>query len=154
PERRMETRPLRVSGFAAACTLFLLASHTASTAPQDPSPRAASSQAAAPPQTVVSRTCAGCHNDRTRSGNLSLAGFEVANASSHRDVAERMIGKLRAGQMPPAGMPRDEAALSGLADALEAETDAHVAEAAPGRRTFQRLNRAEYERSIHDLLAL
>src|SRR4029078_5115021 len=32
--------------------------------------------------------------------------------------------------------------------------DAHATEAAPGRRTFQRLNRAEYEHAVHDLLAL
>src|SRR5205823_1077253 len=61
---------------------------------------------------------------------------------------------LRAGQMPPAGVPRDPAALTALADALEAAADAHAAEAAPGRRTFQRLNRAEYERAVRDLLAL
>src|SRR6185503_8699348 len=109
---------------------------------------------AASPQTVVTRTCVGCHNDRTRSGNLSLASFDVATAASHRETTERMIRKLRAGQMPPAGVPRDDAALTALADALETEADAHATQSAPGRRTFQRLNRAEYERSIHDLLAL
>src|SRR5205085_1977788 len=41
-----------------------------------------------------------------------------------------------------------------LADALEAQVDARAADAPPGRRTFQRLNRAEYARSVHDLLAL
>jgi len=71
------------------------------------------------------------------------------------EVAEKMIRKLRAGQMPPPGSRRpDEAALARLADALEAQADAHAADAPPGRRTFQRLNRAEYARSIHDLLAL
>ena len=107
------------------------------------------------PQTVVTRTCVGCHNDRTRSGGLSLASFDVAAAADHPEIAEKMIRKLRAGQMPPPGSRRpDEAALARLADALEAQADAHAADAPPGRRTFQRLNRAEYARSIHDLLAL
>jgi len=107
------------------------------------------------PQTVVTRTCVGCHNDRTRSGNLSLAAFDVATAGEHPDVAEKMIRKLRAGQMPPPGSRRpDEATLARLADALEAQADARANDARPGRRTFQRLNRAEYARSIHDLLAL
>src|SRR3954462_10686512 len=108
------------------------------------------------PQAVVARSCATCHNDRTRSGGLSLQGFEVANAGAHADVAEKMIRKLRAGQMPPPGSRRPDAALlDGLATALETEADRHAAaESTPGRRTFQRLNRAEYTRSIHDLLAL
>jgi hypothetical protein len=147
----MVNRSSRVGGVAAICAITLLGSQTARTAGrQDPQP----GRAAAPPQTVVTRTCVGCHNDRTRSGNLSLASFDVATAASHRETTERMIRKLRAGQMPPAGIPRDDVALTALADALEAEADAHATEAAPGRRTFQRLNRAEYERAVHDLLAL
>ena len=147
----MLKRPSRAGGFAAVCALSLLmGSQIATTAaPQEPSTRAVQA-----PQAVISRTCVGCHNDRTRNGNLSLASFEVAAAASHRDVTERMIRKLRAGQMPPAGIPRDESALAALAAALEAEADAHAADAAPGRRSFQRLNRDEYERSIHDLLGL
>ena len=107
------------------------------------------------PQALVARTCVGCHNDRTHSGNLSLASFDVATAGEHADVAEKMIRKLRAGQMPPPGSRRpDETSLARLADALEAQVDARAADAPPGRRTFQRLNRAEYARSVHDLLAL
>ena len=147
----MVNRSSRVGGVAAICAVTLLGAQTARTAsPQDPQP----GRAAAPPQTVVTRTCVGCHNDRTRSGNLSLASFDVATAASHRDITERMIRKLRAGQMPPAGIPRDDAALTALADALETEADAHATEAVPGRRTFQRLNRAEYEHAVRDLLAL
>ncbi|MBI1873933.1 MAG: DUF1592 domain-containing protein [Acidobacteria bacterium] len=66
-----------------------------------------------------------------------------------------MIRKLRAGLMPPPGSRRpDDAVLTGLADVLEAQVDARAAEPPPGRRSFQRLNRAEYARSIRDLLAL
>ena len=97
----------------------------------------------------------GCHNDRARSGNLSLESFDVATAGQHADTTEKMIRKLRAGQMPPPGTRRpDEAALANLADVLEAQADARAPDLAPGRRSFQRLNRAEYARSIHDLLAL
>jgi Protein of unknown function (DUF1592)/Protein of unknown function (DUF1588)/Protein of unknown function (DUF1587)/Protein of unknown function (DUF1595)/Protein of unknown function (DUF1585) len=103
---------------------------------------------------VISRTCTGCHNDRMRAGDLSLAGFDVGTAGQHSDVTEKVIRKLRAGLMPPPGVRRDDAALAALASALETEADAHAATLPPGRRTFQRLNRAEYARSIHDLLAL
>ena len=67
-----------------------------------------------------------------------------------------MIRKVRAGQMPPAGGRRPaDAALDGLAAALEAAADARAAQvAAPGRRSFQRLNRAEYAQSVRDLVGL
>src|SRR6266545_3346889 len=54
-------------------------------------------------QATVTDTCARCHNDRTKSGNLSLQSFSVATAGQHSDIAEKMIRKLRAGQMPPPG---------------------------------------------------
>src|SRR5262245_48873589 len=119
------------------------------------------SVAATPPinpaaaQDVVAKTCVGCHNDRGRAGNLSLQSFDITTAAEHVETAEKMIRKLRAGLMPPPGSRRpEEAALSNLAEVLEAQTDARASDPEPGRRTFQRLNRAEYARSIHDLLAL
>ena len=107
-------------------------------------------------QAIVDGTCLRCHNDRLRSGNMSLEGFEVAAAVDRPELAEHMVRKLRAGLMPPAGVRRpDEAALTGLAVALETRLDAAAAaNPDPGRRGFQRLNRAEYERSIRDLLAV
>src|SRR5262245_26519437 len=105
-------------------------------------------------QAIIDKTCAGCHNARIQNGNLSLEGFTIDKAAAQRDVSERMIRKLRAGQMPPAGGRRPaEEQLTALAAALEARLDAE-AEAMPGRRTFQRLNRTEYARAIRDLLAL
>lgn len=119
-------------------------------------PQAVAPAALATAQTVVTRTCVTCHNDRVRNGNLSLAAFNVADAGANAPIAEKMIRKLRAGQMPPAGSRRPEDdVLDRLADVLEAQVDARAAaHPSPGRRTFQRLNRTEYARSIHDLLAL
>ena len=107
-------------------------------------------------QAIVDETCQRCHNDRTRYGNMSLESFEVALADESPELAEKMIRKLRAGMMPPAGVRRpDETALESLATLLETRIDeAAAANPNPGRRTFQRLNRAEYERSVRDLLLL
>jgi cytochrome c553 len=118
-----------------------------STTPDDPDARA---------QAVIVSSCRQCHNDRSRAGNLSLASFEVAGAGAHAETTEKLIRKLRAGQMPPPGARRPpEAALQELAGALEAIADAPQARSSPPlRRTFQRLNRAEYGRAINDLLAL
>src|SRR5688500_9178972 len=73
---------------------------------------------------VITRTCVPCHNDRLRSGNLSLAAFNITEAGAHAAIAEKMIRKLRAGQMPPAGSRRpDDNVLDGLVAALGAQVE-------------------------------
>jgi mono/diheme cytochrome c family protein len=67
---------------------------------------AAPSSSLAAAQDVVAKTCVGCHNDRARAGNLSLQSFDLNAAAEHADVTEKMIRKLRAGMMPPAGARR------------------------------------------------
>ena len=69
---------------------------------------------------------------------------------------EKVIRKVRAGMMPPAGMPRPDAAtLDGFVQYLETSIDrAAVASPRPGRTALHRLNRAEYANAIRDLLAL
>ncbi|MCU1381990.1 MAG: hypothetical protein JWL71_687 [Acidobacteria bacterium] len=109
------------------------------------------------PQTaIVKQYCAGCHSERGKAGDLSLANFDATAVTQHADVAEKMIRKLRAGMMPPPGARRPEPqALLALAAALETRIDAAAAAAPnPGRRSFQRLNRVEYARAVKDLLAL
>jgi hypothetical protein len=105
---------------------------------------------------VVEESCQLCHNDVSLSGNMSLDGFDVAAPEKDAELAEKMIRKLRAGMMPPADVPRpSEESLDGLITELETRLDRNAAASPnPGRRTFQRLNRAEYEASIEDLLAL
>ncbi|MCA1791310.1 MAG: DUF1592 domain-containing protein [Thioalkalivibrio sp.] len=105
---------------------------------------------------VVEQYCARCHNDRRLTGNLSLDGFDVATPEQNAEVAERVIHKLRAGMMPPAGARRPpEDSLSLLATTLENTLDAVAAlDPNPGRRTFQRLTRSDYEASIRDLFGL
>ncbi|MEO8681833.1 MAG: DUF1592 domain-containing protein, partial [Vicinamibacterales bacterium] len=116
-----------------------------------------------PPQTshaeqnaLVKRYCAGCHSDRAKAGDLSLATFDISQAGKHAEVAEKMIRKLQAGMMPPPGMPRPEPAVyQSLISTLESTVDAAaIANPNPGGRTFPRLNRAEYARAIGELLDL
>ena len=107
-------------------------------------------------QATVEQTCRRCHNDQRRSGNMSLQDFEVARSNERPAVTEKMIRKLRTGLMPPTSIGnRDEIALANLAMTLEAHRD-HPDNTPfnPGRRTFQRLNRAEYTRSVRALLSL
>ncbi len=105
---------------------------------------------------VVRTYCVVCHNDVLLTGNTTLQGFEVENAADNAQIAERMIVKLRAGMMPPPGMPRPGGdSLVALVETLENTLDEVAARNPnPGSRTFQRLNRAEYEASVEDLFGL
>ncbi len=105
---------------------------------------------------LIKKYCAGCHNERRPASDLSLAAFDIGDAAAHAETAEKIIVKLQTGMMPPPGSPRpDEATYAALVTALETTLDtAAAARPNPGRRPFQRLNRAEYERAIDDLLGL
>ena len=105
---------------------------------------------------LVKRYCAGCHSDRAKAGNLSLASFDVTKVGANAELGEKMIRKLQAGMMPPASSPRPDAAASQhFLATIESAVDAHaLANPNPGGRTFQRLNRPEYARAIQELLDL
>ena len=121
-----------------------------------PGPSAAGALAAQDHTALVKRSCTGCHSERGKAGGLSLADFDVSKASAHPEIAEKMIRKLRAGMMPPAGARRPEdAVLAALVTDLETRIDAAVeGNLDPGSRPFQRLNRSEYQRAVRDLLDL
>ena len=105
---------------------------------------------------VVQQYCVVCHNDALMTGNLTLQTFSVENADERADAAERMSRKLRAGMMPPPGIPRPGGdTLLALVETIEANIDA-AARIAPnlGERRFQRLTRDEYQRVVLDLLDL
>jgi len=111
---------------------------------------------AAPQAALVDKYCVTCHNDKLRTGGLSLQAANLTDVPRNAETWEKAIRKLRVGAMPPQGMPRpDKSALDGLAAYLETSLDsAAAARPNPGRATMHRLNRAEYANSIRDLLAL
>ena len=105
---------------------------------------------------LVAQYCASCHSERGKAGGLVLAGFDAAHVVQHPDVSEKMIRKLRTGMMPPPNSRRPDAATANaFLDALETRMDAAAAlNPNPGWRPFQRLNRAEYQRAVRDLLGI
>ena len=105
---------------------------------------------------LVKQYCTGCHSERGKAGNLSLAAFDATKVVENAETTEKMIRKLRAGMMPPAGARRPEATtVAAFASALETRIDQAAAlNPNPGSRPSQRLNRAEYTRAVRDLLAV
>jgi hypothetical protein len=105
---------------------------------------------------LVKQYCATCHSDRGKAGGLSLASFDASTATASPQATEKMIRKLRAGMMPPAGAKRPEdGVLIALAESLETRIDRAAAlNPNPGSRPSPRLNRAEYANAIRELLGL
>jgi hypothetical protein len=122
-----------------------------------PVPVATHDPLTAPSKTFLDTYCITCHNQKLKTGGLALDTLDVANVGADADVWEKAVVKLRAGLMPPAGMPRPKPeAIDSFAASLEASLDrAGAANPNPGRtEPFHRLNRAEYQNAIRDLLAL
>ncbi|MEP6960564.1 MAG: DUF1592 domain-containing protein [Acidobacteriota bacterium] len=133
------------------------------TAPPPAASAKAASQSAASsrptPQTaraLLDQYCVGCHNDKTKTANFSLETVDLATVGDHPEIWERVIRKMRAGMMPPPGMPRPALArYDGLRDWFESEMDRKAAaHPDPGSVVLHRLNRTEYSNAIRDLLDL
>ncbi len=135
--------PLRVLAVTALGVFFL-----STGTPQPPQP---------PQKSLTDRYCISCHSEKTKAGGLVLSTIAGQPATAHSDAWEKVIRRLRARSMPPAGLPRpDEAGYTAAIASLESALDRqYAAKPNPGRTdTFRRLNRTEYHNSIRDLLAL
>ena len=105
---------------------------------------------------LLDRYCVACHNERLRTAGLLLDRLDIEQVGANAEVLEKVVRKLRGGQMPPAGRPRpDAAAVETFVTALETALDRTSALAPnPGRVASRRLNRVEYVNAIRDLLGL
>ncbi len=109
-----------------------------------------------PQRALLDQYCVGCHNSKLSTAGVSLQGLDPANVGDNASVLERVLRKVRSGQMPPPGLPRPDASVTAAFTAsLEGALDrAASANPDPGRPAVHRLNRAEYSNAIRDLLAL
>ena len=119
-----------------------------------PAPKAEVSPAAE--RALLDQYCVVCHNDKLKTANLSLQSADINSVGDHPEIWEQVIRKMRAGMMPPPGMPRPPLAkYEQLRDWLEAEIDRKAAaHPNPGSVVLHRLNRTEYANAIRDLLDL
>jgi len=156
------TKPTRIATravFAAATlglvlTVLAAAGQTAAP-PQD----GGSGPAAASPdehRALLDQYCVTCHNQRARTANLAFDAMDLAHVGSEAEIWEEAVRKLRAGMMPPPGARRPApAAVDSFVSWLEASLDRAAAESPTlGRVALHRLNRAEYENAVEDLLGL
>jgi len=109
------------------------------------------------PRAFLDTYCVTCHNQKLKVAGLTLDTVDLGKPGAHAETLEKVIAKLRAGSMPPPGMPRaDPGTYRSVAIALEDQVDrAWAANPNPGRiGAVHRLNRSEYSNAIRDLFAL
>src|ERR1044071_550176 len=100
----------------------------------------------------VSTYCTGCHNDRQRTGGMSLSDPALVDPGAHPELWEKILQKISTGQMPPAKMPRPDPAdfrnvIAHITTTLDRAAAAHPD---PGRVGAHRLNRTEYGNAVRD----
>ena len=108
-------------------------------------------------QSLLQRYCVECHDADSKKANLDLTRIEADPIAQHSEEWEKVVRKLQARQMPPAGRERpDERAFQSAVSQLAGILDRAAARSPdPGRvETFRRLNRTEYRNAIRDLLAV
>ena len=59
---------------------------------------------------VLDQYCVTCHNQKLKTAGLMLDKLDLAQVGEHAEQWEKVVRKLRAGMMPPAGLPRPNAA--------------------------------------------
>src|SRR5438067_3361409 len=111
---------------------------------------------AVPAADVLDKYCVTCHNSRLKTAGLLLDTLDPARVGDHAEQWEKVVTKLRTGEMPPPGRPRPDAeTYRAVASALEGALDAAAAaNPHPGRVPVHRLNRTEYGNAVRDLLGL
>jgi mono/diheme cytochrome c family protein len=142
----------KVAGISTALCLALVHMQA-----QTPVATAGQSPATSSQRQFLDRYCGTCHNDRMKTGGLSLDRADVSRPDAQAEVWEKVVRKLRTGVMPPPNMLQPpQADRIALVTWLETSLDAaSAAKPNPGRtETLRRLNRTEYQNAIRDLLAL
>ncbi len=110
-----------------------------------------------PQRALLDQYCVTCHNERLKTADLTFDKMDVDHVIKDAATWERVVQQLRARAMPPVGRLRpDKSTYDGFRAWLENELDKNAA-ANPNAGTtvsFHRLNRAEYQNAIKDLLAV
>lgn len=101
------------------------------------------------PVEFVRKNCVRCHSDAARAGGLSLASVALPGV-----VWDKVLDKISTGRMPPLGAPRPEAGEVAAAVKSIEQMPGRQRVADPGRVTSRRLNRAEYNNTVRDLLGM
>ena len=149
---------LRRQGSSISAALLLLCGEVSATAPVIADGPADAKQFSEQFQPLLTSHCVSCHSGDKPKGKLPLDNAKPDFADGAvRKQWTAVVKRLQAGEMPPKGKPRPpEKEVQALTEWLSPRLDAAeaAARAAQGRVVLRRLNRAEYENTLCDLLGI
>ena len=106
---------------------------------------------------TLAKHCSTCHNEKVLAAGLNFDRFrDESIARRSPEVWPRVLERLAAGTMPPPSLPRlTEGELKSITGWIRETFPTEASPAAgPSRVTLRRLNRAEYNNTIRDLLGV
>jgi len=149
--------PISIGGAIAAAVLLSLSASNGAAAPQalsHPSGGGFSGTV----QPFLTDNCLACHSAAMSIGGLNIEGYsDFASIEKDRDHWDVILSKIENHEMPPPGSPRpDPAAVKAVTEWLHAEfkRQDQLIQPDPGEITARRLNRAEYNNTVRDLLGV
>jgi hypothetical protein len=149
-------RPLLVLGVVTIIFAGASAPDASDRARSRPAPPASTFDISVKP--FLANHCYLCHNARLKTAGLDLEAFRASDSIARDpDTWDSVLRKLRSREMPPEGAAKPaEAPLREVTAWIERELDRvdRLATPDPGRVTVRRLNRAEYNNTVRDLLGI
>ncbi len=139
--------PMKTNLLATAVLLFLSASSQAAELPK-------------PARAFMESRCIGCHDSQSKKGGLDLNAPSRPNPRRFPPTEAKwtlVFDRVRRGEMPPKRTSQPPAnEVDGFIASLGGFLSEHDAarRAKTGRVPWRRLNRVEYENTLHDLLAI
>jgi hypothetical protein len=148
--------PLWTGVFVAGLGLYVLGS-IGRPARAEPQPKS-EPKANTPATAFLKQHCRECHSGEKPKGKVRIDGLtQDFSDKSNRDRWLAALEQVKAGNMPPKEKPRpaanEVAALEGWVNGRVAAAEG-ARNASLGRVPLRRLNRAEYERTVRDLLGV
>ena len=148
----MRMRASRSFPGAVTAATFAFAAALGASSPREA--QSLSGAAPATPEKTLTQYCVTCHNERLKTGGFVIDPAALTDVERGADAWEKVVRKLRAQSMPPAGMPRpDRATYDALTTSLETALD-RAAAAHPQLGSMppvRRLSRSEYDNAVRDL---
>jgi len=114
---------------------------------------AGSAQAQQLPE-LLDQYCVSCHNFEDWAGSLDIGSLDFGHVEPQAETWEKIIRKIKAGMMPPAGEARPaRSEMDAFAAQLENHLDNSVP-SVPASPGLHRLNRNEYANAVRDIFNL
>jgi hypothetical protein len=112
-----------------------------------------------PHRAMLNMYCVTCHNDRAKTGGLSLETLNLQAAADNADIWEKALRKLRGNQMPPPGSPQPpkkdvDSFVAWMENTLDSAAGANAKSPKAGYVPIQRLNRTEYAATVKALVGV